>query len=288
MGTMEAELKNWLKKRPYLGEIAGLHRIITATVEQSAVSATGNADPGEERTVKELEKGIPFLRAAQTDGGAVESAAGLFKEIIDALAAASLTEKIDDYARLMQRAFEKEPALPEQIIAEVLEKNSVEGSKAALEGIDEGFVIFAAWRALARALQPLQEQVAELLEKHLWRRGYCPVCGHLPAVGHLLRTEKGQGRERDLVCGCCQMKWRYKRIGCPYCGNSTQKQLKIIGLDDEPDLRIDTCDQCKSYLKTYTGEGNERIALADWSTLHLDLIARKQGFKRAGYQMYGV
>ena len=84
------------------------------------------------------------------------------------------------------------------------------------------------------------------------------------------------------------MNWRYKRIGCPYCDNTNQKQLKIIGLDDEPDLRIDTCDRCKSYLKTYTGEGQEKVALSDWSTLHLDLIARKRGYKRAGYQMCGV
>lgn len=286
MGNMEAELKDWLKKRPYLGEIAGLYRIVSATAEQSAAPEAGGLDAGEERTVKEMEKGIPVLRAAEADRGALGFAAALFKEIINALAAASLTEKVDDYARLMQSAFEKEPALPEQIIAEVLEKNSIEKSTAALEGVDEGFVVFTAWSALSRALQPLKEQVAELLEEHLWRRGYCPVCGHLPAVGHLLRTDKG--RERELVCGCCQMKWRYQRIGCPYCGNSTQKQLKIIGLDDEPDLRIDTCDQCKSYLKTYTGEGNEKIALADWSTLHLDLIAKKRGFKRAGYQMYGV
>lgn len=288
MSHMEAELKEWLKKRPYLEEIAGLHQIVSATVEKSAVPGAGDVETGEERTVKELEKGVPLLRAGEINGGMVEFAASLLVEIIDSLAAAPLTDKIDEYTRIAQKVFQKQPDLPAEIVREVLESNSIDKSKAALEGVDGGFIVFTAWSALSRALQPLKQQAAALLEKHPWRRGYCPVCGHLPAMGQLFRTAEGKGRERELICGCCQMNWRYKRIGCPYCDNTNQKQLKIIGLDDEPDLRIDTCDRCKSYLKTYTGEGQEKVALADWSTLHLDLIARKRGYKRAGYQMYGV
>ena len=38
-------------------------------------------------------------------------------------------------------------------------------------------------------------------------------------------------------------------------------------------LRIDHCESCRGYLKTYDGQGNETLWLADWSSLHLDLIA---------------
>ena len=84
------------------------------------------------------------------------------------------------------------------------------------------------------------------------------------------------------------MKWEYRRIGCPYCGNEDQDTLKILEITEEPELRIDTCEKCRCYLKTYTAEGNEKVILADWTTLHLDFIGKNQGFQRSGYQMYGV
>ena len=285
MGTLDAAIKDWVNERPYLKEIAQLHEIITTIVEGDVAPEVAGADANWGRTVDEFKKGIPVLRANEINEAIIENAANLLIEIIDALTAVSLPDKIISYSQQAQAIFHKRTDLPGQLIEDVLENNSIQNN-ADLEEIDEGFIVFLAWSALSGALKPLKQQVAELLNDHQWRKGYCPVCGQLPAMGHLVRTEKG--RERDLVCGCCQMKWRYRRIGCPYCDNSKQEQLKIIGLDDEPDLRIDTCEKCKCYLKTYTGEGKEQVALADWSTLHLDLIAKKHGFKRVGYQRYEV
>ncbi len=105
-------------------------------------------------------------------------------------------------------------------------------------------------------------------------------------MAQLVRTRRG--RERELVCSCCKMRWSYQRIGCPYCGNDDQKALKIIEFAELPDLRLDTCEKCKGYIKTYTDKGNEQITLADWSTLHLDFIGKEQGYKRIDSCFYGV
>jgi len=39
-------------------------------------------------------------------------------------------------------------------------------------------------------------------------------------------------------------------------------------------------------VKTYTAEGDEELFLADWPTLHLDLLARGRGLRRLGTSLY--
>jgi hypothetical protein len=51
-------------------------------------------------------------------------------------------------------------------------------------------------------------------------------------------------------------------------------------------LRIDYCEACRGYLKTYDGQGNEQLMLADWTSLHLDLLAHDRGLKRLAPSLY--
>lgn len=287
MSSLEALIQDWVKEHPYLTEIAQLQQALTTVTEENAGQASQSDPAGGdwEQTLDELKKGIPVLRATEINDTIVENAANLLERMTEALTVASLPEKILEQSRQLQALFSEHKDLTVRVIAEVVKNNTAGKSVAGLNEVNEGFLIFLAWRALATALEPSKKEVAQLLKEHHWGRGYCPVCGHLPAMGQLVRTKKG--RERELICSCCQMRWRYKRIGCPFCENDEQDTLKIIGLE-EPDLRIDTCEKCKCYLKTYTSEGKEKVLLADWSTLHLDLVAEKQGFKRTGYRMYGV
>jgi hypothetical protein len=48
------------------------------------------------------------------------------------------------------------------------------------------------------------------------------------------------------------------------------------------------CEKCQGYLKTYEREGNEVVLLADWTSLHLDLLARDRGLKRLAASLYEV
>jgi FdhE protein len=93
------------------------------------------------------------------------------------------------------------------------------------------------------------------------------------------------GRKRLLSCGCCGTRWQFKRTGCPFCDTDSQR-LASVAIEGEPVLRIDHCESCGGYLKTYNGEGNETLLLSDWSSLHLDLIAHDRGLKRLASSLY--
>ena len=93
------------------------------------------------------------------------------------------------------------------------------------------------------------------------------------------------GRKRLLSCGCCGTRWQFKRTGCPFCDTDSQR-LSSVTIEAEPGLRIDHCESCGGYLKTYDGQGNETLLLSDWSSLHLDLIAHDRGLKRLAASLY--
>ena len=92
------------------------------------------------------------------------------------------------------------------------------------------------------------------------------------------------GRLRLLSCGRCRT--RYRRTGCPFCENRDDHRLAVLDVEGEDGLRIDYCESCRGYLKTYNGVGHETILLADWTSLHLDVIARDRGLKRLAGSLY--
>jgi FdhE protein len=62
----------------------------------------------------------------------------------------------------------------------------------------------------------------------------------------------------------------------------------VIAVQGESGLRIDYCERCLGYLKSYDGQGGEEVLLADWTSLHLDLLARDRGLKRMAASLYEV
>ena len=93
------------------------------------------------------------------------------------------------------------------------------------------------------------------------------------------------GRKRLLSCGRCGTRWQYKRTGCPFCEGDSQR-LSAVAVEGEAGLRIDYCESCSGYLKTYDGQGNETLLLSDWTSLHLDLIAQDRGLKKVAASLY--
>jgi FdhE protein len=94
------------------------------------------------------------------------------------------------------------------------------------------------------------------------------------------------GRRRFLSCGCCGTRWQYRRTGCPFCENAEDHRLAVVMVEGEGGLRIDYCESCSGYLKTYDGVGSEALLLADWTSIHLDIIARDRGLKRLAASLY--
>lgn len=146
-----------------------------------------------------------------------------------------------------------------------------------------GSLRFVGWLVMAAALRPLVDAFTLARDDESWLRRYCPACGSPPAMAQLVGVDPG--RRRLLACGCCGSRWRYKRTACPFCEVESHR-LASVGIDGEGGLRIDFCESCRGYLKTYTGKGDERVLLADWTSLHLDLAARDRGLTRAAASLY--
>ncbi len=146
-----------------------------------------------------------------------------------------------------------------------------------------GLLRYLAWTAMARFLRPVVNAFDGWRDEERWLRRYCPTCGSLPAMAQLVGVDPG--RMRLLSCGCCGTRWQFKRTGCPFCETDSQR-LASVTIEGEPGLRIDHCESCGGYLKTYDGQGNETLLLSDWSSLHLDLIAHDRGLKRLAASLY--
>ena len=154
---------------------------------------------------------------------------------------------------------------------------------AALEPSSPGLLRYLGWTAASRSLAPVVRAFGRWRDEEKWHRKYCPTCGSAPAMGQLVGVDPG--RQRFLVCGACGDRWRYRRTQCPFCENDSQR-MSVLGIEGEGGLRIDHCESCKGYLKTYDGQGNEAVLLADWTSLHLDLLARERGLARMAASLY--
>jgi FdhE protein len=142
---------------------------------------------------------------------------------------------------------------------------------------------YVGWAAMARYLRPVASGFDAWRDEERWLRRYCPTCGSLPAMAQLAGVDPG--RKRLLSCGCCGTRWQFKRTGCPFCDTDSQR-IATVTIEGEAGLRIDHCESCGGYLKTYDGEGHETVLLSDWSSLHLDLIAHDRGLKRLAASLY--
>lgn len=271
-------IERWVKQHPYLKEIAHLETMILAAIEKTDIEEHIEDIP---ILIKKMDNDTIFLMATTKKDTMIKNSSDILKNMVMMLCGAKLPDKIKEQAKQLKKSLDGDNNHIQRIIHQRITNDH--SSKA--EEINEGLVTFLAWKALSAYLEPVKEQLRESEDFH-WRERYCPICGQSPALSQLVRTNKG--RERKLICGCCQMHWKYRRIGCPYCGNDDSNQLCIIEILENENLRIDTCSNCKGYLKTVLDDDEGSLLLADWSTLQLDCIGREHGFKRMGYQMYEV
>jgi FdhE protein len=142
---------------------------------------------------------------------------------------------------------------------------------------------YLGWTATARWLAPVVRSFDAWRDEERWQRPYCPFCASLPAMAQLAGVDPG--KRRLLACGCCGSRWQFRRTMCPFFETDPHR-LPSLTIEMEPELRIDHCTSCRGYLKTYVGEGNEGLMLSDWSSLHLDIIARDRGLVRATVSLY--
>jgi FdhE protein len=174
--------------------------------------------------------------------------------------------------------------VPDGAVVSLIEK--LPSSGLPFSPADPGLVRYLGWVVLARYLSPVVSAFASWRNEERWLRNYCPTCGEPPAMAQLVG--KDPGRLRKLSCGRCTTRWRYHRTACPFCDGQDEHRLAVVAVQGEGGLRIDYCEACGGYLKTYDGEGSENVLLADWTSLHLDFIARDRGLKRLAASLYDL
>jgi FdhE protein len=266
----------WLARHPYLRSVADFHAQVAtgAAIIPSASVHIPNFDD----YLGDYQAGIPLLRSSHVaiDCG---PAGAILLSLVESLASKPLPENLAAERRALDAQLRDEMNAPRRAVAWLLDNE-------AFKPAHPGLIRYLGWTALARYLRPLVDAFSSWRDEELWLCGYCPTCGSPPAMAQLVGFDPG--RLRLLSCGCCSTRWRYRRIGCPFCEYGDDYRLSALSIEGEAYLRIDYCNSCSAYLKTYVGEGSESLLLADWTSLHLDIIARDRGLKRLANSLYEV
>ncbi|HEY0398438.1 MAG TPA: formate dehydrogenase accessory protein FdhE, partial [Acidimicrobiia bacterium] len=127
-----------------------------------------------------------------------------------------------------------------------------------------------------------------------WSGAACPACGGLAQVS-VIAEESGEfmgGSPRSLVCGRCAGWWTFPRAICAWCSEADPRHLPSFVPDERRAVRIDGCETCSSYAKTFDlreAGGAELVPLVDdVATVALDLWAHEQGLARPLVSFAGV
>ncbi len=181
--------------------------------------------------------------------------------------------------KALQAAFEEGPIELNQLLFAVFDRNRDPITSTAVNiGIQPALLEYVLATALGAGLQRCRE-LGLKSEIQDWNHGYCPICGGLPSIAEL----SGEEGKKKLQCGQCANSWGFHRLTCTHCGNTEHDSLGYFTAEGEPGYRVDICRKCSGYLKVVDsrekGEGLP-LEIEDVATLHLDLLAAKEGFSR--------
>ncbi|MFH1231466.1 MAG: formate dehydrogenase accessory protein FdhE [Planctomycetota bacterium] len=141
-------------------------------------------------------------------------------------------------------------------------------------------LIYLLWQTLKVFYRKEAEQFSAIDYLQYWLKPICPVCGGLPKISQL---QKDSGK-RFLFCHLCCTQWSVHRIGCPFCGNTSNDTLAYFYADGNRGYRVDVCNICRKYIKTIDENtlGRETIPeLEDFITYNLDILAVSEGYQKS-------
>ncbi len=263
----------WLAAHPYLARVGGVYARIEAALAE--VPMPPAVVPRWEDYRTDYLEGVPVLESARA-GVDLEPAGTVAIALVERLAVEPglgvLSDALSSLARELQGLDD-----PPRVVAAWLLGDTVFAPMAP------GLLLCLGWLSAERYLRPLRASYEGWRDEEKWLRRYCPICGSGPAMAQLSGADPG--RMRRLVCGRCGCRWQFRRTQCPFCENDAQ-QLSVVVVEGEAGLRIDSCKACHGYLKTYDGQGDEEVLLADWTSLHLDVLAADRGLERRAASLY--
>lgn len=277
----KSPMDEYLKKHPFLVETANLQlameKILTGAV--SPVSF-----PEKDDIANLVKDGMPLLQQPQLQRTMVKVAAVSLGDCLEALKDMEAPEMMKAAIEAWQSwTAEAELTEIQQFFDCLLRQEDTEIQRFAVDSkLNEVLVRTLGWQ-IVEVLVPAEVKDPVFWQGIGWKRNYCPVCGRQPVLAQLRKEQ--EGRARVLVCDGCHTVWPYARIGCVYCGNEDLKEMHILEPEGEEAMRLDVCDKCHAYLKTYNEEGEEEVYLRDWATIHLDFLGEEKSLQKKGSVM---
>jgi FdhE protein len=265
------------KKRPFYREILDFYRKVRE--EQMKIRLSLKADSIlSENDLKDLlaKEGFPLLPREKFPLD-MEACMRLFQSLCQI--GKDANPHLSQQAQKIQAAVEGKSLDLNEVLKEGLknQKERIDQISEELE-LDKKVLVFL----VENSLEPFAGEAMELVSKNLGPetglKGICPICGALPSLS-LLGEEVGK---RSLICSFCRYQWPIERLFCPFCNNREQGSLHYFYAEDEESSRVDVCEKCHQYIKTFDlrqVEGCDPF-LEDLATLHLDLLASQKGYQR--------
>lgn len=110
----------------------------------------------------------------------------------------------------------------------------------------------------------------------------CPFCGGAPWVASRRSQSDGDGAARHLHCALCGTSWQVLRAVCPSCGESDPAKLPAYNTATHIGVRIESCENCRKYLKSIdlTLDARPIPEVDELLSLGMDLWAVEQGLER--------
>ena len=134
-------------------------------------------------------------------------------------------------------------------------------------------------QVLTVSMRPFLSRCAEVLQQRselsLWTHAHCALCGGQPDLSVITPSA-----ERHLICGRCELRWKWESLACPYCRNSERSKITSFATSNGQ-YRVYACDVCRRYLKAYDGRRASRpvMPIVDAvATLPLDAAAIQRGY----------
>jgi FdhE protein len=126
---------------------------------------------------------------------------------------------------------------------------------------------------------------ARNLSNLIWEAGRCPVCNAQPSLSWV-----GEDGRRQISCSFCATVGHYNHMGCVICQNNDETKQNVLLFEGEEEFRINTCDVCKSYIKTVEAVllSCTGCEVADLMSLPLDIVVQEKGFQRRSPNPIGM
>ncbi len=221
MEYLERRIQQLKKKRPVYREMLDFYQKVRA--QESEAKASLRLDPlplkkgWKDLLVKE---GFPLLQRRDFPLD-LEGSIHLFHSLC------RIAKDANPYMATQVKRI-KESLTKKNIDLEELLKDGLEGKKiqkfADQLEVDQRVLTFLIQQSLKPSIESDAEQASKEVDLEAWLRGSCPICGSLPYLS-LLKDEVGK---RYLFCSFCGCRWRFERLGCPFCDNRDQASLQYF------------------------------------------------------------